>query len=100
MGRAAGIWLYVCLAPALVMRILLEIVPAFSTSNCLLTNRGPEFATRTSGISLFNQAIFTVLGSQTSWSHTACRRVRLHGRARVCDSQPLGLVVSGVVRRI
>jgi len=32
MGRTAGIWPYVCLAPALAVFTLLEIVPALATS--------------------------------------------------------------------
>ena len=38
MGRTAGIWPYVCLAPALAVFILLEIVPAFATSIFSLTD--------------------------------------------------------------
>ena len=38
MGRTAGIWPYVCLAPALVVFFLLEIVPAFATSIFSLTD--------------------------------------------------------------
>lgn len=38
MGRTAGIWPYVCLAPALAVFFLLEIVPAFATSIFALTD--------------------------------------------------------------
>jgi raffinose/stachyose/melibiose transport system permease protein len=38
MGRTAGIWPYVCLAPALVVFIALEIVPALGTSVFSLTD--------------------------------------------------------------
>src|SRR4051812_13329187 len=38
MGRTAGIWPYVCIAPALAVFILLEIVPAFATSIFSLTD--------------------------------------------------------------
>ncbi len=38
MGRTAGIWPYVCLAPALAVFFLLEIVPAFATSVFSLTD--------------------------------------------------------------
>ncbi len=38
MGRTAGIWPYVCLAPALAVFFLLEIVPAFATSIFSLTD--------------------------------------------------------------
>jgi raffinose/stachyose/melibiose transport system permease protein len=38
MGRTAGIWPYVCLAPALIVFFLLEIVPAFATSIFALTD--------------------------------------------------------------
>src|SRR3954463_4345746 len=38
MGRTAGIWPYVCIAPALAVFFLLEIVPAFATSIFSLTD--------------------------------------------------------------
>ena len=38
MGRTAGIWPYVSLAPALAVFFLLEIVPAFATSIFSLTD--------------------------------------------------------------
>lgn len=38
MGRTAGIWPYVCLAPALAVFILLEIAPAIATSIFSLTD--------------------------------------------------------------
>ncbi len=38
MGRTAGIWPYVCLAPALAVFIVLEIVPALATSIFSLTD--------------------------------------------------------------
>src|SRR5262252_11158912 len=38
MGRTAGIWPYVCLAPALVLFLLLEILPALGTSVFSLTD--------------------------------------------------------------
>ena len=38
MGRTAGIWPYLCLAPALAVFFLLEIVPAFATSIFSLTD--------------------------------------------------------------
>ncbi|MFN8632691.1 MAG: sugar ABC transporter permease [Chloroflexota bacterium] len=38
MGRTAGLWPYVCIAPALVVYVLLEIVPAFATSIFSLTD--------------------------------------------------------------
>lgn len=38
MSRTAGIWPYVCLAPALAVFVLLEIVPAFATSIFSLTD--------------------------------------------------------------
>ena len=38
MSRTAGIWPYVCLAPALVVFLLLEVVPAFATSIFSLTD--------------------------------------------------------------
>jgi len=38
MGRTAGIWPYVCLAPALAVFVLLEVVPAFATSVFSLTD--------------------------------------------------------------
>jgi raffinose/stachyose/melibiose transport system permease protein len=38
MGRTAGIWPYVCLAPALAVFVLLEVVPAFATSIFSLTD--------------------------------------------------------------
>jgi len=38
MGRTAGIWPYVCLAPALAAFILLEVLPAFATSIFSLTD--------------------------------------------------------------
>jgi ABC-type sugar transport system permease subunit len=38
MGRTAGIWPYVCLAPALAVFFLLEVVPAFATSIFSLTD--------------------------------------------------------------
>jgi raffinose/stachyose/melibiose transport system permease protein len=38
MGRTAGIWPYVCLAPALVLFLLLEILPALGTSIFSLTD--------------------------------------------------------------
>ena len=38
MGRTAGIWPYVCLAPALAAFFLLEILPAFATSIFSLTD--------------------------------------------------------------
>jgi raffinose/stachyose/melibiose transport system permease protein len=38
MGRTAGIWPYVCLAPALAVFVLLEIVPALATSIFSLTD--------------------------------------------------------------
>jgi raffinose/stachyose/melibiose transport system permease protein len=38
MGRTAGIWPYVCIAPALAVFILLEVVPAFATSIFSLTD--------------------------------------------------------------
>jgi raffinose/stachyose/melibiose transport system permease protein len=38
MSRTAGIWPYVCLAPALVVFLLMEIVPAFATSIFSLTD--------------------------------------------------------------
>jgi raffinose/stachyose/melibiose transport system permease protein len=38
MSRTAGIWPYVCLAPALAVFFLLEIVPAFATSIFSLTD--------------------------------------------------------------
>jgi len=38
MGRTAGIWPYVCLAPALAVFMLLEVVPAFATSVFSLTD--------------------------------------------------------------
>src|SRR5207253_5198909 len=38
MGRTAGIWPYVCLAPALVAFIVLEIVPALGTSIFSMTD--------------------------------------------------------------
>ena len=38
MGRTAGIWPYVCLTPALVVFVLLEVVPAFATSIFSLTD--------------------------------------------------------------
>ncbi len=38
MGRTAGIWPYVCLAPALAVFIVLEIVPAFATAIFAMTD--------------------------------------------------------------
>jgi len=38
MGRTAGFWPYVCLAPALAVFILLEVAPAFATSIFSLTD--------------------------------------------------------------
>jgi raffinose/stachyose/melibiose transport system permease protein len=38
MGRTAGVWPYLCLAPALVVFIILEVVPAFATSIFSLTD--------------------------------------------------------------
>lgn len=38
MSRTAGIWPYVCLAPALAMFVLLEVIPAFATSIFSLTD--------------------------------------------------------------
>lgn len=38
MSRTAGIWPYVCLAPALAIFVLLEIIPAFATSIFSLTD--------------------------------------------------------------
>src|SRR3954454_22959960 len=38
MGRTAGIWPCVCIAPALAVFILLEVVPAFATSIFSLTD--------------------------------------------------------------
>jgi raffinose/stachyose/melibiose transport system permease protein len=38
MGRTAGIWPYVCLAPALIVFFALEIVPAFATSIFAMTD--------------------------------------------------------------
>src|SRR3954470_22102671 len=38
MGRTAGIWPYVCIAPALAVFVLLEVVPAFATSIFSLTD--------------------------------------------------------------
>jgi raffinose/stachyose/melibiose transport system permease protein len=38
MGRTAGIWPYVCIAPALLVFFALEIVPAFATSIFSLTD--------------------------------------------------------------
>jgi raffinose/stachyose/melibiose transport system permease protein len=38
MGRTAGIWPYICLAPAVTVFFLLEIVPAFATSIFSLTD--------------------------------------------------------------
>jgi raffinose/stachyose/melibiose transport system permease protein len=38
MGRTAGLWPYVCLAPALAVFILLEVMPAFATSIFSLTD--------------------------------------------------------------
>src|SRR5947208_9537305 len=38
MGRTAGIWPYVCLAPALALFLLLEILPALGTSIFSLTD--------------------------------------------------------------
>jgi ABC-type sugar transport system permease subunit len=38
MGRTAGIWPYVCLAPALAVFMLLEILPALATSIFSLTD--------------------------------------------------------------
>ena len=38
MGRTAGIWPYICLAPALAVFFLLEIMPAFATSIFSLTD--------------------------------------------------------------
>ncbi len=38
MGRTAGIWPYVCLAPALAVFIVFEVVPAFATSIFSLTD--------------------------------------------------------------
>src|SRR5918912_3287761 len=38
MSRTAGIWPYVCLAPALAAFLLLEILPAFATSIFSLTD--------------------------------------------------------------
>jgi raffinose/stachyose/melibiose transport system permease protein len=38
MSRTAGIWPYVCLAPALIAFFLLEILPAFATSVFSLTD--------------------------------------------------------------
>ena len=38
MSRTAGIWPYVCLAPALAIFVLLEIIPAFATSVFSLTD--------------------------------------------------------------
>ena len=38
MGRTAGIWPYVCLAPALAVFVLLEVLPAFATSIFSLTD--------------------------------------------------------------
>ena len=38
MGRTAGIWPYICLAPALAVFFLLEILPAFATSIFSLTD--------------------------------------------------------------
>jgi raffinose/stachyose/melibiose transport system permease protein len=38
MGRTAGIWPYVCIAPALALYILLEIVPGLATSIFSLTD--------------------------------------------------------------
>jgi raffinose/stachyose/melibiose transport system permease protein len=38
MGRTAGIWPYLCLAPALAVFILLEVMPAFATSIFSLTD--------------------------------------------------------------
>lgn len=38
MGRTAGIWPYVCLAPALAVFFLLEVLPAFATSIFSLTD--------------------------------------------------------------
>jgi len=38
MGRTAGIWPYVCIAPALAVFFILEIVPAFATSIFSLTD--------------------------------------------------------------
>src|SRR5256885_4258 len=38
MGRTAGIWPYVCLAPALAVFFVFEIVPAFATSIFSLTD--------------------------------------------------------------
>jgi len=38
MSRTAGVWPYVCLAPALILFFLLEVVPAFATSIFSLTD--------------------------------------------------------------
>src|SRR5438067_3549310 len=38
MSRTAGIWPYVCLAPALALFVLLEVLPAFATSIFSLTD--------------------------------------------------------------
>ncbi|MFN8635555.1 MAG: sugar ABC transporter permease [Chloroflexota bacterium] len=38
MGRTAGIWPYICIAPALAVFILLEVLPAFATSIFSLTD--------------------------------------------------------------
>jgi raffinose/stachyose/melibiose transport system permease protein len=38
MGRTAGIWPYICVAPALIVFFALEIVPAFATSIFSLTD--------------------------------------------------------------
>ena len=38
MGRTAGLWPYVCLAPALIVFTALEIVPAFATIVFSLTD--------------------------------------------------------------
>src|SRR5690242_5018483 len=38
LGRTAGIWPYVCLAPALALFLLLEILPALGTSIFSLTD--------------------------------------------------------------
>src|SRR6185436_14696719 len=64
MGRTAGIWPYVCLAPALAVFILLEIVPALGTSIFSLTDYSglPHAAIRWVGVQNY---IDLLTGGQT-----------------------------------
>jgi ABC-type sugar transport system permease subunit len=122
MGRTAGIWPYVCLAPALAVFILLEIVPALATSIFSLTDYtglphapinwvgirnyvdlltgGQTFLVRALGVTAIFSLLVTVvqngLAVLIAWLLNARLRGQITVRALVFLPVVLGATVNGL----